>query len=1080
MVAKILAMPFVFSWFVTLVLLAPTVAFAQATGAIVGVVTDDSGAVLPGATIEITNTGTNQVRTAITGMDGHYSVPLLQPGPYQVKSTLAGFKTFVREGITVAVDSTSRVDVRLSVGGLEETISVRADAPLVETSNATLGIVVDEKKVQELPLNGRNFTQLGTLLPGVVAPPAGLGGADGNATPGGFGATTAGFSVNGMRNQSNNFLLDGAGNNDTFNTGFVLRPPPDAIQEFKILTHSYGAEYGRSAGSVVNVVTKSGSNELHGSTWIFNRDDALQARNFFAAPNQPKPKLKQNQFGGALGGPIVRNKLFGFGYYEGHRNTTGTTHNIVVLSDAQRQGSFGTTVIRDPLTGLPFPSNTIPADRIDPAARRLIDAFVPAANTSGNRWVGSPDTTDDRNQFGVRSDLQLSQSNSVLGRYIRSQTHSVAPAITRPIGTDARATLQDVMLADQHVFSSRAINQARFSYNRIGAVPQATSGLANGDFAINLPHNVPSAQGLANIAVTGLFGGNLPGLGALGDVQQPFVERLNEVFQFTDDFTWIRGGHSMKFGVELRKEHMFIAFVNRPNGDFTFSGVHTGNPAADFLLGMPSQFRRTTANASQDGTGWSYAGYLQDEFRPSASVTLNAGLRYELAKPFVESSDALNAFHPGQQSTRFPSAPTGLVYPGDPGVPRGTYATDKNNVAPRVGLAWDPTGTGKSSLRAAWGIFYDVLAGQGDFFQNGVLAPPFTPLLEVNAPPAPLTLRNPMGAVAGGANLFPPGLIFIGWGEDFKSPSAHHFNVTWQQEIANRFGAEVGYVGSRGRNLPIFIEVNPGVYVPGQTAPGARLFPAFSLVRPTFSEAQSWYDSLQASLRMRETRGISFLASYTLGHAVDHVSGLNIGGENRPVLPATIGDQASIDRALEFEKGDALFDVRHRFVVSFNAALPSPATGGALHYLLGGWQVNGIIQAQTGFPFTVIDPVGTIRYLTNRPDVTCDPNENAPRTVDQWFDTSCFTRRPLAQTAEPGNQQRNIVRGPGFARTDLSFFKNIPLAGTHRLQLRVEAFNIFNQTRFANPGNQIGAATFGRITQAEDGRIIQLAAKYAF
>lgn len=1056
----------------------PAAAYAQATGSIVGVVTDETGAVMPGVTIEATNIGTNQVRTSLTGSDGYYSIPLVPPGQYQVKGTLQGFKTFIRDGVTVTVESTSRVDIRLSVGGLEETVSVTADAPLVETSSATLGIVVDERKVQELPLNGRNFAQLGTTLPGVVAPPAGLGGADGNSTPGGFGATTSGFSVNGMRNQSNNFLLDGASNNDTFNTGFVLRPPPEAIQEFKILTHSYGAEYGRSAGSVINVVTKSGSNEVHGSGWIFNRDDALQARNYFAAADQAKPKLKQNQFGGALGGPLVRNKVFGFGYYEGHRNTTGTTQNLVVLSDAQRQGNFGSTVILDPLTGLPFPNNTIPANRIDPAARQLVDEFVPTANTAGNRWVGSPDTSDDRNQFGIRGDYQLSQGNSLLGRYIRSQTHSVAPAITRPIGTDARATLQDFMLADQHVFSSNAINQARFSYNRIGATPQATSGLTNSEFGINVPHNVPSAQGLANVVVLGLFAGGA-GAGGLGDVQQPFVERLNEVFQFSDDFTWIRGSHSLKFGVDVRKEHMFIAFVNRPNGDFTFNGTFTRNPAADFLLGLPAQFRRTTANASQDGTGWSYAGYAQDEFRPAANVTLNLGLRYELAKPFVESNDAINAFHPGQQSTRFPNAPTGLVYPGDEGVPRGTYETDKNNIAPRVGLAWDPTGTGRSSLRAAWGIFYDVLAGQGDFFQNGVLAPPFTPLLEVNSPPVPLTLRDPLSAIAGGANLFPPGLIFIGWGEDFKSPSAQHFNVSWQQEIGGRLGAEVGYVGSRGKNLPIFMEVNPGVYTAGQVAPGARLFPAFSLVRPTFSEAKSWYDSLQASLRMRETRGMSFLVSYTMGHAVDHVSGLNIGGDSRPVLPVTIGDEASVERALEFEKGDALFDVRHRFVVSFNAELPGPSDG-AMRYLLGGWQVNGIVQAQTGFPFTVIDPITSIRYLTNRPDVTCDPNDNAPHTVDQWFDTSCFTRRPVARTAEPGNQERNTVRGPGFARTDLSFFKNVPLVAAHRLQFRVEMFNLFNQTRFSNPGNQIGTATFGRVTTAEDGRIVQLALKYSF
>jgi len=1060
----------------------PAVVHAQATGSIVGVVTDETGAVMPGVTVEATNVGTNQVRTAVTGSDGYYSLPLIQPGQYSVKGTLAGFKTFVRDGVTVTVESTARVDMKLAVGGLEETVSVTADAPLVETSNATLGIVVDEKKVVELPLNGRNFAQLGTLLPGVVAPPAGLGGQDGNATPGGFGATTSGFSVNGMRNQSNNFLLDGASNNDTFNTGFVLRPPPDAIQEFKILTHSYGAEYGRSAGSVVNVVTKSGTNDFHGAAWEFNRDDALQARNFFAPADQPKPKLKQNQFGGALGGPIVRNRLFGFGYYEGHRNTTGTTQNLVVLSDAQRQGNFGATTIRDPLTGLPFPNNTIPANRLDPAATALIRDFVPTANTAGNRWIASPDTTDDRDQFGIRSDYQLSANNSMLGRYIRSQTHSVQPALTRPIGTDAKATLQDFMLADTHVFSSSAINQARFAYNRIAATPQATSGLTNADYGINVPHNVPSAQGVANILVTGLFGGNIAGAGGLGDVQQPFVERLNEVLQFTDDFTWIRGSHSMKFGVDVRKEHMFIAFVNRPNGDFTFTGAFTGNALADFMLGLPAQFRRTTANASQDGTGWSYAGYAQDEFRPWTNLTLNVGVRYELAKPFVEASDAINAFHPGQQSVRFPDAPTGLVYPGDPGVPRGTYETDKNNFAPRLGFAWDPTGTGRSSLRGAWGIFYDVLAGQGDFFQNGVLAPPFTPLLEVNSPPAALTLRDPLSAIGGGANLFPPGLIFIGWGEDFVSPSAQHFNLTWQQELGTLLGAEIGYVGSRGKNLPIFMEVNPGLFTPGQTAPGQRLFPAFSLVRPTFSEARSWYDSLQASLRMRQTRGISFLASYTLGHAVDHVSGLNIANDvqPRPVLPVTIGDEASIERALAFEKGDALFDVRHRFVVSFNAELPTPTGNALMEHLLGGWQVNGIVQTQTGFPFTVLDPVTSIRFLTNRPDVTCDPNDNAPHTVEQWFNTSCFARRSGPATAEPGNQERNTVRGPGFSRTDLSFFKNIPLANTHRLQLRVELFNLFNQVRFGQPGFQIGTATFGRITSAEDGRIVQLAVKYNF
>jgi hypothetical protein len=1055
---------------------------AQATGAISGVITDESGALIPGVTVEATNVGTNQTRTAVTAGDGRYSIPLLQPGQYSVQGTLQGFKTFVREGVTVTVESTSRLDMKLSVGGREETISVTADAPLVETSNATLGIVVDEKKIVELPLNGRNFTQLGTLLPGVVAPPGSLGGSSGDATPGGFGATTSGFSINGMRNQSNNFLLDGTSNNDTFNSGFVLRPPPDAIQEFKILTHSYGAEYGRNSGAVINVVTKSGSNEFHGGAWEFNRDDALQARNYFAPANQPKPKLKQHQFGASLGGPVARNRLFGFGYYEGFRNTNGATQNFVVLSDAQRTGNFGSTVIRDPLTRLPFAGNTIPADRLDPIAVRLLDEFVPRANSPGNSYIASPDTTDDRDQFGVRFDYHLTPNNTLLGRYMRNQTERIAPRSTGTIANISKAKLQDVMVSNTHVFSPRAINVARFAYNWIDAQPAITSGLTNAAYGINVPNNVAAASGLAQITVTGFFN-------SLGDASQPFVQRNNDVFQFSDEFMWVRGSHAMKFGFEVRHEHMLISFVNTPNGRYQFTGEQTGHAAADFLLGLPSVFSRATANTDQDGSGVTYSGFAQDEFRPLTNVTLNLGVRYELNMPFEDVNGILNAFRPGVQSQRFPNAPLGLVYPGDPGVPDGTYDADKNNFAPRVGLAWDATGTGRSSLRAAWGIFYDVIPGQGDFFQNGVLAPPFTPVFLAFRPPASLTLADPLSAVTGGADPFPPGVTFIGHAGDpgdFRSSYAHHFNVSWQQQVGDHMGAEIGYVGSRGKNLPVFLSVNPGLVTPGQTTRGVRLFPAFSAVRPTFTVGESWYDSLQASLRMRPTKGLSFLASYTLGHAEDHVSGLNIGpggsSFEQGVRPVTIGDDASIEHALAAEKGDATFDARHRFVVSFSAELPTPQTMGTLiRHLAGGWQVNGIVQTQTGFPLTVEDSVNTIDYLRNRPNMTCDPNDNAPHTVEEWFSTACFQRRTLAQTGvEESNQPRNVVRGPGFSRTDLSLFKNIDMSRLGRLQLRVEAFNLFNQVRFGQPGSSIGTPSFGRITSAEDGRIIQLAIKYNF
>jgi hypothetical protein len=1055
-----------------LVCLSPA-AWAQATGAIAGVITDDTGAVMPGVTVEVLNTLTGQTRSVVSGADGFYSVPQVQPGTYSVKATLTGFKPVVRPSIAVSVGDTSRVDVKLPVGGVQESVTVLGESPLVETSHATLGITIDHQKIMELPLNGRNFTQLGMIVPGVLAPPGGLGGQAGDATPGGFGAVTAGYNINGMRNQSNSFLLDGTTNNDTFNTGFVLRPPPDAIQEFKIQTHSYAAEFGRNAGAVVNVVTKSGTNQVHGSAWEFNRDDALTARNFFALATQPKPALKQNQFGAAVGGPIEKNKLFFFGFYEGFRNEQGSTSNIVVLTDAQRGGDFSGTTIRDPLTGQPFPNNMIPQGRLDPAALKLLNDFVPRANSGANRYIVSPSTTDDRDSLGIRMDYQLSQRNTVLGRYLRTRTDRITPPITTPSAQEAKAVLQDFMVSDTHLFGSAGINVGRFASNRIDGNPAVTSGLKNEDYFINVPNTNPLAQGLASVSVTGFFS-------SLGDPQQPFVKRLNQVYEWSDDFTWIRGQHQMKFGGDVQHQHMVIAFINRPNGDFTFSGNYTGNAAADFLLGLPFQFRRTTKNQPQDGTATAYAAYAQDEFRWNR-FTFNYGVRYEVSPPFVDVNDALNAFHPGEKSTKFPNAPAGLVYPGDPGVPRGTYPTDRNNFAPRAGAVWDINGDGRTTVRAAWGVFYDTLAGQGDFFQNGVLAPPFTPLLQLDAP-TPMTLQNPLTAATGGAADFPPGLTIIGWAKDFQTPYAYHYNATVQRQIGNSIGVEAGYVGSLGRHLPIFMEVNPGLYTTGQTAPGARLFPAFALVRPTFSVAESEYNSFQASVRMRPTHGINLLASYTLSKSLDHVSGLNIGGDARPALPVTIGDEASIQQSLDYEWGPSLFDARHRFVVSFGVELPTPVRmGRVVREIAGGWQLNGIVQTQTGFPFTVTDPLTDIRYMTNRPNMTCDPNANAPQTTDQYFDTSCFVRRPVATTGTGlGTETRNAVYGPGFAQTDLSVFKNVDVRTGQRIQVRIEMFNLFNQERFGQPGNSIGTANFGRITSAADGRVVQLGIKYLF
>ncbi len=1059
--------------------LSAAVAFGQATGQLSGFVTNDEGGALPGANVTITNIATNQTRLVMTGEDGYFAAPLLPPGDYTVTAAVEGFMQLTREGVRVTAAETARISMALAVGEFSETMTVTGEVPLIETSNATLGVVVDEVKIVQLPLNGRNFTQLGTLIPGVVEPPARLGGAQGDADAGinGFGAVTAGFSVNGVRNQSNNFLLDGAANNDTFNTGFVLRPPPDAIEEFKILTHSYTAEFGRNAGSIVNVVTKSGGNSLRGSVWEFNRDDSLESRNYFSPPDQDKPTLEQDQFGGSIGGPMVTDRLFGFGYYEGFRNTRGTTQNIGVMSAAERMGDFsGSGTIIDPLTGAPFPGNVIPSDRLDPIAVRLINDFMPLPN-AGGRYIVSPDVTDDRDQFGLRLDYRLSDSQNLLVRALRSSSDRFEPPTVRPIGNTAASTLDDYMVSHTAAIGSNAFNQVRVMSSAIDAEPVVTSGITNSEYGINLPNINELAVGLPQFTISGYP--------SMGDRNQPFVKRENEVQQFTEDLTILRGRHSIKAGIDVRNEKMFIGFINRPNGDFTFNGVHTGNAAADFLLGMPSRIRTAVpgADSINEGDGWLYAGYIQDEFRLSPRLTLNLGLRYEVATPFEDTDDALNSFRPGEQSTRFPDAPTGLVYPGDAGVPKGTYETDRNNFAPRLAAVWDPQGDGRTSVRAGWGIFHDSIPGQGDFFQNSVLAPPFNPLVQLDAPPAVVPLVDPLVNLEGGPTRFPPGIIFIGWGSEFTTPNYQHYNLTVQRQIGENIGVEVGYVGSRGRNLPIFMEVNPRVVEPEQTTLGPRLFPAFSLVRPTFTVAKSRYEAWQGSVRMRPTNGLNFLLSYTYGHAQDHVSGLNIGGEERPIVPIDLERLSTIDRALEREWGDALFDVRHRVVFSFGWDLPDlSGSSPGVRAIFGNWQVNGIIQYQTGYPFPIRVRGDDIYGLTSRPDQVCDPNNRAPNTVDKWFNTECFVPRTLAETAiRRGNAGRNIIRGPDFERVDLSLIKNVPMGADRSLQLRIEAFNAFNRINFAQPGNRIGDSDYGVITATNgDGRIVQLGVKYNF
>ena len=1088
----------------------PASALGQATGQIAGIVDDPTGKVVPAARVDLISPATSQIRTVTSGPDGSFSIPLVNPGVYQVKVSLSGFKTNLIKGVEVLVNGTTRVNIVLRVGSASQEITVTDAAPLVETGNATLGTVVDHQSIVDLPLNGRNFAQLGTLIPGVIAAPAGLGGASGTATPGGFGNSTGSFNVNGMRNQSNNFLLDGAPNNDSFNSGFVMRPPPDAIEEFKIMTHSYEAQYGRNAGSVVNVVTRSGTNQVHGSIWWFNREAALAARNYFTSSDQAKPNYLQNQFGGAAGGPILKDKLFLFGFYEGFRlkDATSNVLNVPVLSAAERNGDFSeiTAPIIDPQTGLQFNyngrPNVIDPSRISAVSAYLLKTYIPLPNTPGplNQYSAAPPNIDNRDMYGFRGDWKLGSKHSILGRYIHNHQNlfgPITPSNFSPAGNRQIMTLQDHLISDTWVVNDRMINVARYARQTIDGKPNATSGLdlASAGYAYNST-NV-SAKGLPNVTVTGYF--------TQGDAQQPFAYRANTVDTISDDFTWTRHRHTFQFGGEIRRDRINLLYINRSNGAFTFTNNFTGNALADFFLGTPYMFQQGSGDPSMNGSSWTYSGYGQDQFRINRHISIEAGIRYEVNRPYVEDKNHLAALHPGQQSTIQPNAPVGLAYPGDTNVPRSTYYTDTNNVSPRLGIIIDPNGDARTSIRAAWGIYFDSLPGQGDFFQNGTLAPPFQPLQEIDfyantTKPTSTYFSNPYNGVATGAVGFPPGLTFIGWSlpGSYKAPNIQQYNLSMQHQFTDQTGFELGYVGSRGQFLPIFMEVNPtDLLVGGGSIPsnayraGARaVFPQFGLTRPTFSAAKSWYDSLQASLNLRNWHRAHGTLAYTWSHSMDHVSGLNIGGELRPVLPVTIGDQSSIDAALVREKGNSLYDTRNRVVLSFGYELPRLLDKSLVKRLIvGGWQINGIFQVQSGNPFTPVNSSTTAQSLTFRPNVTCDPTSGALHKPQGFFNTACFSLPTTTvsgvthiDNSQSGNERRNTLVGPGFNTTDASLFKDFNLTESQKIQFRFEVFNLFNEAHFAQPNLTFGTSTFGKITSTvgNDSRVVQLAAKYAF
>lgn len=1015
-----------------------------------------SGAVLQAATVTVKQTETGLTRTAASAHDGSYLLLELPVGHYSVEVTAQGFHKYVQTGISLNVNETAIVPVRLAVGAETQQVEVSADAQLIESTVSSLGVAVLERELLDLPLDGRNFSQLGLLQPGVVPLTAGLREAGGSLRDG------QAYSVNGQRPESNNFLIDGANNVNSVDAGFVLKPPIDAISEFRILTHNANAEFGQNTGSTTNIITRSGTNSFHGALWEFLRNDAMDASDFSAHAVQP---LKQNQFGATFGGPMVKDKTFFFGYYEGFRNRQGETVPATVPSSLERQGNFSekcsegfdpnTNLCRNPdsshqlynfLAG-PIPGNQLSS--IDPIAANILK-FYPLPNQGAsqpNTFITTRTRSVNNDQFGLRFDQYLSRTDSLNLRYMFSAGPTNDPLSTSganvpgfPVGENDRA--QNLVVQETHVFSPAVVGVARFSYLRNKFL-----------FDEHINHETPSSLGFQYQPTLGAAAGppfiQVGGYASVGDPITGPRNTYQNTFDLSGSLSWIRGHHELKFGGGLRRDQINALQGIASNGFFVFTNFPYSDGFASFLSGEPVVFLQGGGNFVRHIRGKALNFYGQDTYKVTSRLTLNLGLRYDLPFPYTELHNLQNLFVPGAHSRVLPTAPAGLLYPGDPGVPAGLIPTQKTAFAPRVGLALDPTGNGKWLIGAAYGMFYEPFYnGQSGPLQDPISAPPYLQTPQAGFPvnfPDPFNGSDPF---SGGKFSTPMTLLVVS--PRLHLPYAQDWNVNIQRSFGTDWLFQIGYVGTHGVRLPRFIEGNPTVYFPGQSTVNnvnqRRLYSGCSLTAPppntcTYASvgeiagiANSNYNALESSLRKRFSHGLSFLASYTHSKSIDDVSSINItGSASQPV--AGENDLAQNPFDLAAERGRSMFDARHRLVLSYQWSVPFWQQAHRWYgRALGNWQFNGILTLMSGTPFTVFDSTDVSLqgsapeisgFSSNRPNLVGDPNAG-PHTPQEWLNKSAF-RQVVPDANSPvqqfGNEGRNVVHARTRIRR-LGFFRS--------------------------------------------------------
>jgi len=1080
------------------------VAWGQGTAELAGRVADRSGAVLPGVTVTVTQTNTGFTRTVVTDDTGQWVMPALPTGPYRLDVSLQGFRTYVQTGIVLQVGATPTVNAVLELGSLEETVTVEAAAPLVDVRNAGISEVVEQERIVALPLQGRQVTDLIVLAGAAIQ----TGRPNSRNFQGGVNISVAGGLDFGVA-----YTLDGAMHNDPQNSSSMPLPFPDALQEFQVATSALSAQHGVKSGASVNAVTKSGTNVIHGNAFEFLRDKRFNAISRYAAigaDGEPLDDgLKRHQFGGTLGGPIVRDSLFFFGAYQGTATRVTPSDNLAyVPTPAMMAGDF--TAFTSPACnsgrqirlGAPFVNNRVDPASFSPAALNLARRLPTTDHPCGELRFSQGQDRDEYQALG-RIDFNWTDSHTVFGRYMATSDKQPAPygqsgnllTTTLP-GIDNLA--QSLTLGDTVVVGAGLVNALRFSYNRTAVDRYNEDFFEAYDLGIDAYNYSPTKEMVVEIA----DGFDISAATATKGLA------LNPSFQIGDDLTLLRGSHQMSFGVNVAHYRSQQENYGRSSGTFTFGGSETGTGLSDFLLGRLEQIE----HGSQGGvtfTQWYHGAYAQDTWRATDRVTINAGLRWE---PFsgqnIEHGAIANFsfenFRNRVRSTTYVNAPAGFIYPGDAGFPPGQSGFYKRwwNLSPRVGLAWDASGDGRTSVRASYAINYDLPSGET--WSRLAAGPPFGNRVRISNPPGGFDRPyahlggDPHPILTSRDTVFPPFGAFGAIDPDINSPRVQSWNITVEQQFGTDWGVSASYLGSYSDRLWGRTALNPGVYLGSgpctlNTVDGpvsyrnctvsgnldfrrvlylenpqeAQYISSLDLV----SEAGTQnYRGLKLSFRRRAAAGVSLNGNYTLSrcYGLDwgDTSG-SAGGFTNPADP-------------DYDRGHCSTDRTH--LANFTASVQTPEfVSPALRALASNWRVGGILNARSGNWLTVTTGSSAFNGVGggagHRVDQLSD-DVYGEKTLDSYLNRAAFANPAPGAF---GDHERNSIRGPRFWKVDVAASRLFPLGAAQTIEVRVEAFNLFDTFNWGDPETRLRSGNFGKITsQNGDPRIMQFGIKYGF